>query len=52
MRVVAGTAFIAHGITGFLDGHLIKSELLDMLAVETAHSWLRDCGRPFQDLWV
>jgi uncharacterized membrane protein YphA (DoxX/SURF4 family) len=33
LRLVAGTAFIAHGITGFLDGHPITSELLDMLAI-------------------
>ena len=33
MRLVAGAVFITQGIAGFLDGHPIKSELLEMLAV-------------------
>jgi putative oxidoreductase len=33
MRLVAGTAFITHGIAGLFDGHPIKSELPDMLAI-------------------
>ena len=33
MRLVAGTVFIAHAITGFVHGRPIKSELLDMLAI-------------------
>ena len=33
MRLVAGTAFITQGIAGFLDGHPIKSEVLDVLAI-------------------
>src|SRR4051812_39732929 len=33
MRLVAGTVFITCGIAGFLDGHPIKWELLDLVSI-------------------